>query len=444
MDDKPFETRRSSLFRSTITQFITDRRDTKLNGKDDATTAAKYEYSTWLGDAARRVTQIQAVTHVLKATHPDARGSSLFIDPKSLPDREEVGSHSLGDQFVTDIVGNAAALDVYKFLKLQVEGQSLLHWLQHDDPDLLSALALDAKQASAWATAFKGLVREGESVISHEKAKQLYWCVEGDPTLPASFHLLQPLFPSSLVHAVHLDINDARFGETNKLARQARRNNQKHTATYREYRDLVARKLGGTKPQNISQLNSERVGVNYLLASLPPTWESRQYKPLLVVNSAWRRFQSFEGVQRQLNALCNLLIEEPAATQATRHRRERIERALGLALAAFGLDIRTRSPDGWTRDPECRLPLCEKAWLDPGRADLEVREDFEEEDLAFKRTIEQQSWAEEVARNYASWLNGLLLRKGFAVSDAEHFQWARKALEHTLRFTAIPKEAPGV
>ncbi|MFK3771042.1 type I-F CRISPR-associated protein Csy1 [Pseudomonas sp. NPDC089406] len=435
---------RTHLFKSTITQFITDRRDTKLNGKDDPTTAAKYDYTTWLADAARRVTQIQAVTHVLKATHPDARGSSLFVAPHSLPARDEVGSHTLGDQFATDIVGNAAALDVYKFLKLPVEGRSLLEWLQQDDADLLSALSPEAEQAKAWATAFKGLVRHGEPVVSHEKAKQLYWCVGGDVTQNASFHLLQPLFPSSLVHAVHTDINDARFGEANKLARQARRAKQPHPGLYREYRDLVARKLGGTKPQNISQLNSERGGVNYLLASLPPTWKTLPSKPLLTVESAFQRFQRFEGVQRQLNALCNFIKEEPAATQPNRERRKRIERALGLALTAFGLTIRSQSTAGWTRDPQCLLPVCEQAWLDPGRASLGVREGYEDEDQAFLHAVEQHTWPEAVARNYALWLNGLLLRKGFAVSDTEHQQWARKAMEHTLGFADRPKEATGV
>lgn len=81
MDDK---LTRQQLFQTAISQFITERRDTKLNGKDDPVTAAKYDYSTWLADAARRVTQIQAVTHVLKATHPDARGSSLFVEPNTL------------------------------------------------------------------------------------------------------------------------------------------------------------------------------------------------------------------------------------------------------------------------------------------------------------------------------------------------------------------------
>lgn len=431
---------RSLVFQTHITQFINDRRDAKLNGKEDPATAAKYEYPTWLADAARRVTQIQAVTHVLKATHPDARGSSLFIEPRSLPHLQEVGSHSLADSFATDVVGNAAALDVYKFLKLQIEERPLLDWLQDDDPDLLAALSSEPLQAAAWSTAFKGLIRKAEPPVSHEKAKQLYWCVEGMPTHDSSFHLLQPLFPSSLAHAVHSEINDARFGETNKIARQARRNGQEHDGPYREYRNLVARKLGGTKPQNISQLNSERGGVNYLLSSLPPTWNRPQVKPLLLIDSAFQRFHRFEGVQQQLNALYNYFQQDLSASFDTRKRRERIERALGLALTAFGLSIRSQSPAGWTHASDCRLPLYECAWLDPGRATLPVREGFDEEDLEFQRVVQGEEWPEKIAERFALWLNGLLLKKGISVSDSEHMHWARKALAHTRNFAPVDQE----
>lgn len=261
---------RQRLFHTTIQTFIQQRKDEKLKDSDDPDKTAKYDYHTWLADAARRVTQIQAVTHVLKATHPDARGSSLYLAPIELPSHAEIGSHTLGAEYADDVVGNAAALDVYKFLKLDVEQRRLLDWFLADDPDLLAALHPDSATAQDWSAAFKGLIRSADAdYASHPMAKQVYWCVGDEPTQNEHFHLLQPLFSSSLAHAVHHDIQAARFGETNKETRQARRDNQLHDAPYVEYRGLAVRKLGGTKPQNISQLNSERGGVNYLLSSAP-------------------------------------------------------------------------------------------------------------------------------------------------------------------------------
>src|SRR5690554_2055599 len=137
-------TDRAQAFRQAIIAFIDERRDAKLKGNNtDIETAAKYEYTTWLADAARRVSQIQAVTHVLKATHPDARGSSLHLAPNNLPQHREIGSHLLGDTFAEDIVGNAAALDVFKFLKTEVEGKRLFDWMQAADTDLQTAISAD-------------------------------------------------------------------------------------------------------------------------------------------------------------------------------------------------------------------------------------------------------------------------------------------------------------
>ncbi len=424
---------RKRCFQQTISAFIAERRDVKLKGLSDeaaAHTAAKYDYHEWLADAARRVAQIQAVTHVLKATHPDARGTNLHVVPNSLPRHAEIGTHLLSDNFADDIVGNAAALDVYKFLKLEVESRRLLDWLQADDADLLRALHEDAATADQWAAAFKRLVRSPAALASHGLAKQVYWCMSGKPADDGGFHLLQPLFSSSLAHAMHQEINDVRFGEANKAARQARRDKKAHDAPYRDYRNLAIRKLGGTKPQNISQLNSERGGLNYLLSSLPPRWDQERPRQFLFIDSALAHFRRFEGVGELLDALLALLESRPAPTLDTRLKRERIERALGQSLAAFGLASRQLLQPGWTRDPDCRLPLCEQLWLDPERAELPPRKDaeHEQEDEAFNAALEWKDWPDQVAHRFGNWLNAILLQHGLPVGDAEHAHWARQAL----------------
>lgn len=421
---------RSRLFRHTINAFIQERRDAKLKGAEasDALSAAKYEYATWLADAARRVGQIQAVTHVLKATHPDARGSSLHVAPQTLPRHREVGSHMLGSDYAQDIVGNAAALDVYKFLKLEVEQRRLLDWLLEDDADLLAALSPAPALAQSWAEAFKGLVRPHQTLSSHAMAKQVFWCVSGEPGDDAGFELLQPMFPSSLVHAVHADINDARFGERNQAARQARRQRQAHDGIYRDYPQLVIRKLGGTKPQNISQLNSERGGVNYLLASLPPKWRQQHPGNLLHLESVFSRLRRFEDMGELIEALCLLLQADPARSLRTRAQRERIERALGRALAAFGLSLRASLPPGWSRDRHCQLPLCEQLWLDPQRAQLASADDHQDADQAFAAAFAQRRWPDEIAQRFGHWLNAILLQRGLPVGDTEQAHWARQAV----------------
>jgi CRISPR-associated protein Csy1 len=422
---------RTQMFRAAITTFIEERREAKLKGVEGEAAdeiRAKYEPGVWLADAARRVAQIQAVSHVLKATHPDARGSSLHAPPGSLPEREEVGTHSLGANQADDIVGNAAALDVYKFLKVEVEGRRLLDWLLQGDVDLLAALHDNAATAQEWAVAFKALVRPTENWASHALAKQVYWCVGDTPTDDVSYHLLQPMFSSALAHAAWSEISEARFGEVNAAARKARREKLPYEGGYREYRGLIARKLGGTKPQNISQLNSERGGVNYLLASLPPQWKQDQPLKVLNIESSLVRFRFYGEVAELLKQLFALLVPDPDSTMDVRLARERIEQALGEALAAFGCSLRDSFEPGWTRNPTCKLPLCEQIWLDPDRADLSVHPDHAEADLEFQRALEWKDWPDEVALRFANWVNALLIEKGLPVGVTEQRHWAKQAL----------------
>ncbi|MFT4178686.1 MAG: type I-F CRISPR-associated protein Csy1 [Thermomonas sp.] len=428
-------TDRGKRFQTTITAFIEARRDAKLKGKeDDAATASKYEYATWLADAARRVGQIQAVTHVLKATHPDARGSSLHVAPAQLPQHAEIGSHLLGDDYAEDVVGNAAALDVFKFLKLEVDGKRLLDWMQTEDADLCAALTPNAEVAREWMGAFASLVRQEERPATHPMAKQVYWLVGEEPQDDTQYHLLQPMFSSTLAHAVHADIQEARFGEANKEARQAFREGKPSQAIYRDYRNLVARKLGGTKPQNISQLNSERGGVNYLLPSLPPpAWEQRATN-MLKLESAFDELIWFGGMRELVRTLIDFLKSDPAPTMETREHRATIEQAIGQEMAMFGVAVRGRYEAGWTRDAQCRLPLCEQLWLDPDRAELDPRSDpdhpeWQQDDEAFNAACEWGDWPDEVAERFGNWLNARLRDAGLVnVALPERNHWARQAI----------------
>ncbi len=426
---------RSGRFRAAITAFIETRKEAKLKGKeDDFDSALKYVYETWLSDAARRVSQIQAVTHVLKATHPDARGSSLHAPPDTLPQHDEIGTHSLGADYVDDVVGNAAALDVYKFLKIEVEGRRLLDWMIARDADLKSALHPDADIASAWIDAFAALIRADGVSCSHATAKQVYWLTGDNALEDGAYQLLQPMFSSSLAHSVHVRIQDARFGEPNTEARKAYRAKEAHDLPYLDYRALVARKLGGTKPQNISQLNSERGGVNYLLASLPPKWARESPQRLLRLKTTPDRFTYFEDVRQRVAELASFLLTDPDKTMETRLRREAMERSLGELMSAFAASMEASHEPGWTRAPDCTLPLCEQIWLDPERSELPVREhpdhpEWTQQDMDFNAACERGDWPDEVAGIFANWLNGKLREAGLnTVGDTESRHWARQAI----------------
>ncbi|MCD0422895.1 type I-F CRISPR-associated protein Csy1 [Rubrivivax sp. JA1024] len=436
---------RARAFRAAIVTFIEAQREEKLKGKGgDSASASRFEPDGWLANAARRMAEIQAATHVPKATHPDARGSSLHVLPGTLPKRTEIGSHVLGDAFAVDIVGNAAALGGPKFLKVEVEGRRLVDWMQAGDEDLQRALHPDANIARAWIAAFCGLVREEAQPSSHVLAKQVYWLVGDDPADDTDYHLLQPMFASSLEHAVHADIQEARFGDVPRAAREARWKQVPHESGYAEYRGLAARVLGGSNKQNISQLNSERGGTNYLLESLPPQWRALEGFQMLRRSSAIECLAWLEEVRALKRQLIELLRSDPDPTMETRLARGAIERALGEQLLVFAASVQARHEPGWTRSAECELPLCEQLWLDPERAELPPRDDFLADDLAFNAAFESGAWADQVAERFGHWVNGWLREAGItAVGDAELRHWARQALVEVAWPTPLQRRVSG-
>ena len=406
---------RQAELRSVIADFLSERLNAKLEklAEDDPKRSellTQFVSTAWLEDAARRVGQIQAVTHSLKPIHPDAKGSSLFREPLSLAPIPEVGSHALGGAFDADVVGNAAALDVYKFLKLEHQGRSFLSLAVEGDADLGAALSPDPAVAQAQMQAFAGLAEPRGKFSSHTQAKQIYWPVGSDPHDDAGYHLLAPLYPTSLVHRVYQTLQDDRFGEGAKAAREARKAAEWHDRPVHEYPHLAIQKLGGTKPQNISQLNSERRGDNCLLASLPPVWQSPTIKPVLCVASLFEVFRWRREVRTLAAHLRRYLESDPARNKETRERRDELVESLLDELMQFTAEVQTLAV-GWSADAKCDLPRHQVAWLDPEGADASTTD-----------------MIDGMASDFANWLNGQL-RDPLPMGDAEYLHWRKQARE---------------
>lgn len=413
---------RPAEIRGVITTFLMERRDAKLDKllPDDPKHSElhrQFDFSTWIEDASRRVAQIQAVTHSLKPIHPDAKGTNFYMPPQSLPVHDLVGSHALGSDFAGDVVGNAAALDVYKFLKLSHDGQSLMELVLTRDPDLIAAMSDDSDQAETWMAAFAGIILARGKTASHGFAKQLYWLVGDDPSDDAGYHLLAPLYASSLAHRVFALINEDRFSESAKAARKARRDGEFSERPVHEYTELAVQKLGGTKPQNISQLNSERGGNNYLLASLPPSWQSPDVHPLLHVDSMFQRFERRKTVKAIVRELLQFLKVNPVSNLQTREYVKAKVAGLLDELLEFGAEYRTLPPS-WSQHPDCDLGTAEKHWLDPHGVAAAVRSG---------EMSKPNDSARVLSEAFARWLNHQL-RDPLPMGDPEDRHWRTLAL----------------
>lgn len=385
----------------------------------------------WISKRAQEAWQIKEVTHVLKYTHPDAkcdvRTFAQHLRSSGNPNAIDtlVGTHSIDIKPNLDAAGNAAALPVYGLLRQRVGNESLLDLAGRNDEALKEAFDHFGKDSESWIKAFANCAHLQERKASHKLAKQVYW-----PLGDREYHLLAPLFPTSLVHGLWKTVREDRFSEEAKAARAARKAGVAHPHGFREYPDLAIQSFGGTKPQNISQLNSERYGENYLLPSLPPNWQSPAIRPPLAVDSVFDRIFSRRPRVRELTRILRDFLVSVEHVNNIRIREKRAELTAylcdeALLYAAELCDaVETgQLAAGWTQDEACKLNRAEQCWLDPLRAQT---------DPDFASDYRRDDWPDEICRRFGNWLNARLTteRTPMGAIEAEHW---RSELEKEMR-----------
>lgn len=430
---------RQAQFRSAIEAFLQARIAIRLaeSGPGHSGTAEdvrkQYAFEAWIKTASAQARQVQLVTHPLRATFPEAKIStttSLYCPPDALPAHRELGTHSLNSPCSVDTAGNAAVSvrardELRAFMQIEVAGAPLRSWILSRDLDLMGALNGDAEIALTLAADLAAFLQRPEPLSSHARAKQVYWLAGEDPADDNQFHLLAPLLSSTLAHAVFLRIEEDRFGENSKLARKARREFRDNPSGFSEYPDLAIQRIGGSKPQNVTQLNNERHGNNYLLASCPPKWKTRALKAPLFTDTVFPTFGRIEEVRSTVRILRNFLQSDPPPTMETRNRRDALFDRLIDELIDFAQPLQAILPNGWTRNKDCRLVEAERLWLDPGRA-----ESGDETDTEFVAAWQRMDWPVEIGRRFGNWLNHEL-GQSLPLGDIEGRFWRDELLLHT-------------
>lgn len=380
----------------------------------------KYLPANWLADAAQRAKQIQMVTHALKFTHTDARGSSVYFPEGQtqaigIKSGELVSTASLTSP-VIDAVGNAAALDVAALLQLEHEGKTLIQHIKLGDSAPLQPFAKDEQQLAEWMAAFKQAL-EGNELSSHKLAKQLYF-----PIADGQYHLLAPLYSSSLAHALNSRIAATRYPDEIKLVRKAKKEGRFHATPVVDYPNTAVRTYGGTKPQNVSQLNSSQGGKSFLLCSAPPSWEVMPSPPL-GVKSVFSLNHFGYRVRKEVWSLREhlwKLVDNDSTKPIRDQRAERVEQVLDQ-LVQYAAEIQNlANHGGWSALPDCKLSRAEQLWLDPQRAEL---------DEAFAAELVKDDWQAVIADQFARWFNSRLKHEKLTMGDAELAEWKKQALE---------------
>ena len=364
----------------------------------------KFKPDIWLTDAAKRAKQISLVSHALKYTHSDAKGTSLMMEGSSNDSSGYLSSSGLAS-VKADVVGNAAALDVANLLLLESDGTRLLDLVQQGDASALQSFGSTEQQAD-WLQGFKEALKVLDPA-SHTLAKQLYFPIEKAEN---GYHLLAPLAASSLNHSVFQRVQQSRFSEEAKAARDAKRKERYWQQGTRDYLSLAIQTFGGTKPQNISLLNSQRGGRAYLFNAQPPAWCS-QTKPPKSVEAFWAGYRWW--IRAQVRDLKGFL--EWADAQKLNNRHIRDKRAAMVAVMVdefhqYSARIQLMEP-GWSVEAFGTKP--EACWLDPGRSD---------EDFLYER--EGKGWCKPLALTYGRVLAKAMNTKRLSMADNEtaHFK----------------------
>ncbi|WP_060491555.1 type I-F CRISPR-associated protein Csy1 [Psychrobacter sp. P11F6] len=399
----------------------------------------KYSVATWIPDAATRMaTQLNFGTHISKGVHPDAKGDNVSFNLDTHLPQTIVGTHSIDSSYI-DANGNAAALPLAAFFDFEVdETTKIRDLILADNADFIATLAGDQALAKTYQQAFKKALQNIITTpITHERNKQTLWVTnayESTDIEALDYINVIPLYPSVLTHEVYQRINNLKFSEENKAARD---NRFKKTAEQRPYvtlNNLATLQLGGTKPQNVSLLMSKQGGRNYLLSSLPPIIkQERAFKLSKFANSIFGTSMEYNA-RKEIQSIFKSIKDTRNIVDVRDARKLAIDEVLYQIFAAAE-DIRSSMPAGWSKDYD--LDRTEKLWLDPKRADLEGEEEFKAE------REQDDAWHSQIVHRFARWLNTLMQAEFKEIAsdfgDGEHLDWEREIEDMQKRYERAGK-----
>lgn len=235
-----------------------------------------FSLEVWLPNASKRAGQISMATHPCTFSHPSSRKNKNGYVTSIIAEKEQRNDGLLRTgnvEVARDALGNAAALDVHKFLSLLMpDGQQLVEHIKNDTDTAKSLLKIKSKSYESLKSEFLEMVSSSDELVTSSKIKQVYFPIE------EGYHQLSILTNSGMVYQLKKRLDTLRFGEEVKALKQKREKNEFSDVGYGEIYNLTTIGYGGTKPQNISVLNSQNGGKAQLLYSMPPEIKKREVR----------------------------------------------------------------------------------------------------------------------------------------------------------------------
>ena len=396
---------------------VTELKETLAEAKD------KYSVANWIPDAATRMAkQLKFGTHISKGVHPMSRGDNISFDKTDDLSVTLIGTHSIESNYI-DANSSAAALPLAAFFDFEIDDTTKIRDLiLVDNTDFVASLAGDQSLAKTYQQNFKAALQNViTEPVTDERNKQLLWVTnayQGEDIDELNYINIIPLYPSVLTHEMYQRINQLKFSDENKAARDNRFKKTADQQPYISLNNLATVQLGGTKSQNVGRLNNFQSGRNYLLPSLPPILNlaDSTFKPSKFASTIFAK-----SLANKVNPILQdifYVVKSAKNTVDIRDARKEAMDEILKRIFEFANYMRNDLPAGWTKDSD--LDECEQFWLDPKRAELP-----DEEEWSARR--EQTEWHKETIHRFARWMNTLLQEKfkdiRTEIADPEHNQW---------------------
>lgn len=334
-------------------------------------------------------------THVLKFSHSSSVGAGVNIE-KDFP-MKPVNNQFLTTDHLAEIThdlahNNGNLITISRFLFLQYDGKMIYDFILDNDFSFLEPFSLNKGELESWKVSISNLIEERE-IDTALLTKQIYFPLGLNET--KNYHLLVPLFSSSLCQEIYSETYEINFDERHKNIRKQEKDSFFHDSASIQFLNLAIQNFGGDYPRNVSMLNANRSGRSFLFNAQPPVWQNQLEPPA--------RYASMFNVPA-LNYACTddiASLREMLMNTLDVYKKPEIMKGLQNWVKSIADEVLTYVSQiqyleaGWSKDSNLSKHAISHCYL------LDVYRNDDDFQLSRKRN----EWQAIVSDNFARWLN---------------------------------------
>lgn len=360
----------------------------------------------WFDAMVMHMNECHLASHVGKFTNPDIKTT--------------VCSHSKKVAGYVTTGGSTCSLDILTPAQYLGSASLLLSPVTSDKNVLEAVITRDKeleKELELLSLPIEKLQKKVQEMLEDSRKepdatdthlRQVYF-----PIAEGKYHLLSVMPSSSLALEMYQRIraiNGHKIDCCNKKS-------ENYGKPCEEVTGLTMIGFGGSKPLNISALNSRCGGKTYLLSSLPPSLPARKIR--LPKSDFFRESIWYKQQSSALYRLHAYMKQDRNTIEIRQAIHDLVDEMISAVLFA-AYQIRAEKI-GWNEEEAySQLPTTQKIWLDD----------------AYAEERKETSWADDISSSFARWVirsyEKLLGEDAIKLGDAEH-GFIKKQMETVLK-----------